>query len=305
MQPITALTGVVLNTTRLEEMTAFYSERFGLEALRLTADCAWLASAGAAGPELILRKSAERRFGGLVLAMANDADVQLSMEQANTLGLKVCNADPGVDGGRGFTIRDPDANALTFIVRSKADASALPARPKGPVFMSHVVLNSDDPARLIDFYVAKLGFKISDRYERDLLTFLRCDQPQHHCVGVAPAAAPGLNHFAMDCENVDGVMRSVSRMAQQAQAPIWGPGRHAPGGNIFCYFEDPDGFVCEFTSDVLQIPDDREWAPQVWLRTPENGNTWGSGPPSPRAVELMDGSAFCTGEGPTHAGVGA
>ena len=154
------------------------------------------------------------------------------------------------------------------------------------------MLNSRDPDRLVAFYRDVMGLRVSDAYEMSSLVFMRCDQPQHHSVGISPGASDGLNHFAMDCGNVDAVMRGISRMRRTGQAEIWGPGRHGPGGNIFCYFEDPSGFVPEFTCDVLQIEDDAAWRPQEWKRTPENGNTWLSGGPTERAVALMSGAAF-------------
>jgi catechol 2,3-dioxygenase-like lactoylglutathione lyase family enzyme len=156
------------------------------------------------------------------------------------------------------------------------------------MYMSHVVLNSPHPERLIEFYVDTLGFRISDKYERGLLTLLRCHQPQHHCLGIAPASYSGLNHFAMDCGTIDAVMTGVGRMKRAGIEPIWGPGRHRPGGNVFCYFEDPNGFVAEFTCEVLSIPDGDRWEPKEWARTPENANVWGTGGASPRAIKLMN-----------------
>ena len=51
----------------------------------------------------------------------------------------------------------------------------------------------------------------------------------------------------------------------------------------------------EFTCDVLQIDAGHEWRAREWARTPENGNVWLSGGPSPRAVELMNGGALQRG----------
>ena len=191
---------------------------------------------------------------------------------------------------RAFASIDPDGT--TIVVQIADDPSRTQrAVSDRPLFMSHVVLNSREPKRLAAFYQNVLGLEISDSYERDLLVFMRCDQPQHHCLGIAPSPSDGLNHFAVDCGNVDGLMRAVSRMRARGHDPIWGPGRHGPGGNIFCYFEGPDGIVPEFTCDLLQIGDEYHHQPKIWARTPENGNVWLSGGPSPRALELMSGEA--------------
>ena len=158
-----------------------------------------------------------------------------------------------------------------------------------PLYPSHVVINSPDALRLVEFYTKTLGFVVTDAYEKELLTFLRCDQPQPHCIAISPAETAGLNHFALDCRDLDSVMRSVGRMQALGYTPIWGPGRHGPGGNIFCYYQDPDSFVPEFTCDVLQIADPDRWEPKEWPRIPINGNVWGTGGPTPRALELMSG----------------
>ena len=71
--------------------------------------------------------------------------------------------------------------------------------------------------------------------------------------------------------------------------PLWGPGRHGPGGNVFCYFEDPSGLVCEFTCELFQIEDEASWIAKEWERTADNGNVWGTGGPSQRAIDLMSG----------------
>jgi len=283
MTPPVALTGLVLDTPLLAAMTDFYAEAFGLSLIDEGPDHAMLAGGGPTNaPQLTLRRAATARLGGLTFAMRSLADVDAARTAARAAQLDIVTTNGG------FTLADPDGNKLTFEVDLPRPLDAF----DGPLFVSHVVLNSTDPERLIAFYVDQLGFTVSDKYEKGLLTFLRCDQPQHHCVGVAPAATSGLNHFAIDCGDIDRVMRGVHRMVRHGHPPIWGPGRHGPGGNIFAYFEDPTGFVPEYTCDVLQIADAGNWTPKEWARTPENGNSWGSGGPSPRAVELMNGTAF-------------
>jgi len=283
MKPPIALTGLVLDTPLLGAMIDYYAQAFGLSLVEEGPGHAQLAGGGPTNaPQLTLRQATAAGLGGLTFAMRFPADVAAARTAAQASGLWVADT---LDG---FTLADPDGTELSFAV----DVSHPLDTFDGPLFVSHVVLNSTNPERLIAFYVEKLGFTVSDKYEKGLLTFLRCDQPQHHCVGIAPAATSGLNHFAIDCGDVDRVMRGVSRMVRHGHPPIWGPGRHGPGGNIFCYFEDPTGFVPEYTCDVLQIADAENWSPKEWARTPENGNSWGSGGPSPRAIELMNGTAF-------------
>ena len=41
---------------------------------------------------------------------------------------------------------------------------------------------------------------------------------------------------------------------------MWGPGRHGPGSNTFAYFQDPNGFVAEYTTALEEIRAARQLA---------------------------------------------
>ena len=290
MRPPIAFTGVTLETPRLDETAAFYIDHFGLARDGREASEVRLATLAAPVPPLTLR---EGRAPALVA---------LSYAYRDAEALAAARADAPAEGravthhGHGCAARSPDDTLATSAVGIDASTAPLPAATDRPLFMSHVVVNSREPDRLVSFFRDRLGFRVSDTYEKGLLTFLKCDQPQHHCLGVAPAETDGLNHFAMDCGSIDALMRGLARMKALGHEPVWGPGRHGPGGNIFCYFEDPSGFVPEYTCEVLQIADDAQWQPHEWKRTPENGNVWLTGGPTPRALDLMSGAARSGGD---------
>lgn len=288
MEPIAALAGITIETMSLDAMADFYTDAFGLVLLERNADRLRLAGRFGSAPQLTLKQSQRRRFVGLDWAMRTAADVDASAAALAAAGVEILEAPGESEGVYGFAVADPDGTRLRFAVRPWETPCRVADNDR-PLLISHVVLNSVDASRLIDFYTRILGLTVSDAYERELLTFLRCDQPQHHCLGISPGPVSGLNHFAMDCGDIDALMRGVGRMKQRGHDPVWGPGRHGPGGNIFCYYADPDGFVPEFTCDVMQIEDPAHWQPREWARTPANGNVWGTGAPTQRAVDLMAG----------------
>ena len=288
MRAIASLVGVTLDTPHLAAMADFYTTAFGLTPLEPSdGDVALRGDAGLAA-QLRLRHAERRGLGGLLFAMRARADVEASATALAQRGIAIVETPGESADGFGFAIRDPDGTLLRFVAIDRPAQDAPPASDH-PLFLSHVVLNSPDAPRLTAFYIEMLGFTLSDAYEKGLLNFLRCDQPQHHCVGISPGHSAGLNHFAMDCGAIDTLMRCYGRMQRLGHMPLWGPGRHGPGGNIFCYYQDPDQFVPEFTCDVLQIADPATWTPREWARTPANGNIWDTGAPSPRAVALMSG----------------
>ncbi len=268
MTPVaTGLACLHLDTPRLDESTAFYVDAFGLSVGERRGDAAALVASD--GQRAVVLRRAER---------AGLAALEFS---ADDLGDLAEPTDAPFSGGA-RALRDPDGGLVLISARPAVQPAIAGDRPER---VSHAVINSPDPARLVRFYEQRLGFRVSDRYERELLTFLRARSPQHHCLGVAPAERAGLNHFAVETGTIDALMTSVGRMRQAGHEPIWGPGRHGPGGNVFCYYADPAGLVAEFTCEVMQVGDD--WRPTTWERTPANGNVWGTGAPSSEAVRLM------------------
>ena len=65
--------------------------------------------------------------------------------------------------------------------------------------------------------------------------------------------------------DIDEYMRGTGRMVRQGHAPLWGPGRHSSGDNVYSYFAGPDDFVVEYTTALERIGDEDAWVPRVWL----------------------------------------
>ena len=277
------LAGIVVATPKLGESVAYYRDGYGLSLASEDGESAVFDGARGERGILTVLKADTPRLHGWRLALSDESAMADAREALAATGHEVRDGDDG-----SFSVHSPDGQVVTFVADGdQPDLS--PVEDGRPLAISHLVINSADPTRMIGFFVDLLGFKITDRYEKDLLVFLRADQPQHHCIGVSPGDAGALNHFSADTGSIDGLMKSVSRMRKAGHEPIWGPGRHGPGGNVFCYFEDPTGFVAEFTCEVMTVDDSHE--SREWPRVPENANIWGTGGPSERAVALMSGGA--------------
>ncbi len=288
MPPVTRLSCIFVDTSDLDHSVDFYTRCFGLTVCETQPGSVALIGSSSGTRQVVLRAAPLAGLAGLEFEAALPVDFRTLGSRLGSAGINVVSDDLPFARANTITLRDIDQTPIR-IVGTDTHPFAASISHDRPAFLSHVVLNSPSPSELIKFYVDVLGFQVADAYEKDLLTFLRCHQPQHHCLGVSPGPRAGLNHFAMDCGTIDGVMKSVGRMRQAGHEPVWGPGRHAPGGNVFCYYADPVGLVAEFTCDLIQIQDDAAWTPQVWPRTAQNGNVWGTSVPSPTAVELMSG----------------
>lgn len=136
--------------------------------------------------------------------------------------------------------------------------------PRTPRRLGHVVLGSPDPKRTVALCQA-LGFRISDTIGGGIATFMRCS-PDHHNLLIAPAPAPYLNHYALEMDDFDAVMKGATRylMEHGQNLHIAGPGRHQIGGNVFWYMRDPSGNYFEFFTDMDQITDDGNWVAEDW-----------------------------------------
>jgi 2,3-dihydroxy-p-cumate/2,3-dihydroxybenzoate 3,4-dioxygenase len=174
-------------------------------------------------------------------------------------------------GGEGFEVRGPEAQNYRFIVES-GKTRPLSDRDQ-PIQLTHAVINSTDVEAAERFAVEKLGFKVSDRTGH--MRFLRCNR-KHHCVAYAKSEFASLNHIAFELPGMDAVMRGIARLREAGFEPVWGPGRHGPGNNVFGYFIAPYGGVIEYTAEVSEVgDDDKVGGPEDWKWPPGRIDHWG------------------------------
>lgn len=285
---VTGLQGIILRTPDLKKSAAFYRDVWGLsEVASSDARCRYF-GAGSDDWMLGLVEGPKTGLERLRLNVATPETVAAAAVDLSATGMEIVVPPgqlPGPGKRYGMVFRDPDEREVELGCSPVPPASQ-PLRADLPARLSHVVINSPQSEAVRDFYIARLGFTLSDWYEGNLLIFLRCNA-DHHCLAFGQSMSTAINHVAFLVDNVDAVMRAMSRVKAAGYSPVWGPGRHGPGGNVFCYFEDPSGVVVEYTAEVIQIDDDKAWMAKEWARTPDNANIWGTGGPTPRAIALM------------------
>ena len=194
--------------------------------------------------------------------------------------------EPG--GGFGLRFLDPENRCIELSAGMAECSDGGSAKGVGPLRLCHVVLNTARFDQAVEFYTEILGFRVSDCNENQM-AFLRCNR-KHHVLAFNRADHASVNHVAYVMASVDGVMRGLSNLRVLGQEPDWGPGRHGPGNNIFCYYKDPAGYVSEFSSDMEDIEDEATHEPAVWRRVPEQTDVWGTaGSPSAEVRKAMAG----------------
>jgi 2,3-dihydroxy-p-cumate/2,3-dihydroxybenzoate 3,4-dioxygenase len=173
-------------------------------------------------------------------------------------------------GGKGFEITGPEAQRYRFITDSSVET--MKDRDK-PIQLTHAVINSTDVEAAERFAAEKLGFKVTDRTAH--MRFVRCNR-KHHALAYAKAEFASLNHIAFEMPSLDAVMRGIARLREAGYEPVWGPGRHGPGNNVFGYFIAPYGGIVEYTAEVSEVDDDHKvGGPEDWKWPPGRIDHWG------------------------------
>jgi 2,3-dihydroxy-p-cumate/2,3-dihydroxybenzoate 3,4-dioxygenase len=124
-----------------------------------------------------------------------------------------------------------------------------------------------------DFYQQVLGFKVSDWVE-SRAGFFRAADRYHHSLVLIRAERPVFNHFCIQVESLDDVMRARHNAVKGGVKLRDDLLRHAPSGSIGFYMKDETrGFAVEFCVGHPQI-DDATHQPRILPSVPETMNVW-------------------------------
>ncbi len=282
---------VGLFTPSLEEHARFYSDVWGLQRIAESHDAVFLRGVSAEQFLLSLHRGPIRGLHHIGYAMADDDAIRRAAVSLKAAGVKIVEDPQTLDepgGGFGLRFKDPDGRCIELSSGVKQHTGGWVSKTVEPRSICHIVVNTPDLRRITAFYTDVLGFRISD-WSGDQMAFLRTDS-KHHNVSFNAAPHVSVNHVAYLVSNVDELMRGIANLRKHGIEAAWGPGRHGPGNNIFCYFKDPMGYVAEYTSDIDHITDESRHLPKVWPRSPESMDRWGiSPPPSTELRQAMTG----------------
>ena len=126
-----------------------------------------------------------------------------------------------------------------------------------PKRIGHVVLNVRDLAVSERFYTEILGFQVS--LKRDNCTFLTCGKIHHDLAlfqapeDAAPAGDLGLNHIAVQIENMDE-LTEVHRRLKSYGTHIDHLTDHGMTKSV--YFRDPDGNRVEYFFNTTETAEE-------------------------------------------------
>jgi catechol 2,3-dioxygenase len=277
---LSGLRSVELGVTDVAAAARFYTEVWGLAPVAAPGGAVYLRGSGAPHHVVALHPRATPELLSVTFNAGSREDVDRLHAAVGpaAAGKPAPIAEPG--GGHGFAFVDPEGRVFRAIAGDArhADAGDVRGRPRE---LAHVVLNSADVPRATAFFVAHLGFRLTDQTR--MMDFATCND-HHHNVAFAHADAATLNHIAFEVPDLESVMRGAGRLRDHGYRIEWGVGRHGPGNNVFAYFIGPEDFVVEYTAEVERIDASyRVGRPDDWKWPPGRVDHWGvSDPPSER-----------------------
>ena len=135
-----------------------------------------------------------------------------------------------------------------------------------PYEMSHIVYMTDDLENQKNFYVEKLGFKLTDAYPGRGYFLRGSDSHNHHNLFLLDPGIGkrGFHHLAFEVGTIHELFGGGNNMTRNGWHPI--------SSCYFWYFKNPCGGAAEydFDSDVV----DDNWVANDWESTPENFAEW-------------------------------
>ena len=258
---------IALKTRRPLELAKFYENALCLEKRRISGG--WLLSGG--NRRILILNNKTTSLGFAAFACQDLHSFKVLKRNFIEKGIKVTQDNASLFDKDNFFILDCDGNKIYFGLNKnrKEKSSSL----NGP--LQHITFTSTNLDNFVQFYVDKLGFKISDKVmnkEGKLTTcFMRSNQ-EHHTVACFLSSECGLDHFSFEAGTWEWIKNWCDHFSKLNIQLIWGPGRHGPGNNLFAFIEDIDGNKIEISAE-LEIVHDRQI--KRWPHEPKTLNLWG------------------------------
>ncbi|MGN6606942.1 MAG: VOC family protein [Jatrophihabitans sp.] len=271
-----------------------FAHDFGFVSAAHTGDALYLRGALAGTHCVVIRQGPRSRFLGPAFRAADVGDVH-RLARATDAAVRELQA-PG--GGVGLDLVDPSGVPVRVVAgvetlpdlprqrplaMNHADAvtrvNATQRPPREPARierLGHVVLESANFGRALDWYLQHLGLIVSDFLyfpgQRELgptMAFIRCDlgatPTDHHTLAMTLGPGRKYIHSAYQVADLDALAAGGEYLKQHRYRHSWGIGRHIEGSQLFDYWRDPDGFLVEHFADGDRFDNTVEpgWAPMA------------------------------------------
>ena len=258
-------------------------EVVGLRSTEQDGDTCYLSS-GRRHHEISFHRGARAEVLAIGLEAMDAAAVDEVMRRVRSDGLQVLDDRPlGPHIERALRFVTPFGAVFevhTPVARNQAQYYIGPgARPKR---IDHANLKAPDTRVVTEFMTGTLGMRLSDETSGGEFAWFRAWDGYHHTVAVF-VGPPALHHYGFDFHSIEDLAAVAESLVLRDRMLLWGPGRHAAGGNVFAYYVDPNDCVVEGSVHMDRIDNDELWEHRTWPFTPDlKGrwiNQWGAPPP--------------------------
>ncbi|MGH3827183.1 MAG: VOC family protein, partial [Pseudonocardiaceae bacterium] len=269
-----------------------FAHAFGFATVLRTDDELQLRGADARAPSVIIRQGNATRFRGMAFRAQDEADL---LRLANATATRT-RPLPDSIGGLTVDLVDPSGIPV-HVVAGTHQLDALPAQtphtfnfghdlrrvnstqrpPRIPTTvqrLGHVVLQSTEYTKALNWYLDTLGMIVSDflffpgqRDRGPTMSFIRCDRgmtpADHHTMAIALGPSNRYVHSAYQVCDLDALAAGGEYLQDHGYQRSWGIGRHIQGSQIFDYWRDPDRFLVEHFADgdMFDCTLEPGWAP--------------------------------------------
>ena len=259
---------IALNTTQPLKLAKFYEKALSIE--RKPIKGGWILSGGRR--KVLILTNKHNSLGFASFACQDSHSFKALKKAFMEKGIKTLQDDKSLFDNDNFYILDCDGNKIYFgLDKNKSNKNSNLYAP-----LQNITFTSENLDNFVDFYVNKLGFKISDKVinKKGKLTtcFMRSNQ-EHHTVACFLSNKTGLDHYSFEAGTWEWIKNWCDHFSKQNIQLIWGPGRHGPGNNLFAFIEDLDGNKIEISAE-LEIVHDRQT--KKWPHEPKTLNLWGN-----------------------------
>jgi catechol 2,3-dioxygenase len=294
---VRALRSVEIAMTDVGKAMRFFTDIWNLIPVGEAAGAQLLRGSGAFHHILAIRQAPHTAMVRMTFDAADRETVDAIHAQAIAHGLKSIEKPHTLKaphGDYGFGFKDPEGRNIAVVCGVK-DHAGVADHPDRPRKISHINLNNSDPDATFACFRDVLGFKLSDTTRK--MRFVSCNS-DHHSVVLGFGGGTTLNHIAFEMPDLDAVMRGAGRMRDDGRPIEWGPGRHGPGNNVFCYFLGPENVPIEYTAEMMQIDDSyRVGGPDDWKWPPGRLDHWGITAKASERIEVAGQNYRFTDDG--------
>jgi catechol-2,3-dioxygenase len=267
----------------LESSVAFAEQILGLRVSERAADAVYL-TCNTRHHELMLIQGDEVACDHLAFEVYDRDELDALTRKVSQSGLPIIESgqlEAGVE--HAFRFLAPGGFTIELFHGMGHGEPPYPSVAPRPRKFEHITVKSSCKPELERVLMEVLGLRLSDRAE-DAISWLRAGE-EHHGVSVIAANADLLHHYAWQIDNFSVFREVGDHLMNNGQTFLWGPGHHGIGDNYFCYFNDADGAVVEYSASIQRIEDELTYQPRIWPDEPLSVNRWGNPAPPPAFLQ--------------------